>query len=58
MRAVLREPSIHDDFIRLGLMPVDSPGVEELTKFLRSEIARSAGIVRAVGLAGVEQTRE
>jgi tripartite-type tricarboxylate transporter receptor subunit TctC len=58
MRAVLREPAMREDFVRLGLMPVDSPGVEALTAFMRSEIARSADIVRAVGLAGVEQTRE
>jgi len=58
MRAALHEPSMHEDFIRLGLMPVDSPGVAELGEFMRGEIARAADIVRAVGLAGVEQTRE
>jgi len=58
MRAAVRDPTLREEFIRLGMMPADALGVDELEKFVRAEIQRAAGIVRKVGLAGVEQTRE
>jgi tripartite-type tricarboxylate transporter receptor subunit TctC len=39
-------------FIKLGLMPVDSPPPEELKGFVKSEIARWAKVVTKAGLAG------
>jgi tripartite-type tricarboxylate transporter receptor subunit TctC len=38
-------------FVALGLMPIDSPPPEELKAFVKSEIARWAAIVTAAGLA-------
>ncbi len=58
MRAAIRDPSLREEFTRLGLMPADELGVDELQNFLRDEIRRAAEIVREIGLAGVEQTRE
>jgi tripartite-type tricarboxylate transporter receptor subunit TctC len=41
-------------FVNLGLMPVDSPPPEELKVFVKSEIARWAIVVSKAGLAGTQ----
>ena len=42
------------DFVRLGLVPVESPPPEELKKFVADETLRWARVVRQAGLAGSE----
>jgi tripartite-type tricarboxylate transporter receptor subunit TctC len=41
-------------FVNLGLMPVDSPAPEALKEFVKSEIARWAIVVSKAGLAGTQ----
>jgi hypothetical protein len=40
--------------IKMGLIPIDSPSVEELQSFVQSEIARWGKLVQQVGIAGTE----
>jgi tripartite-type tricarboxylate transporter receptor subunit TctC len=54
MRAALREPGLRADLTRLGVIPAQSPGVDELQKFVRDEILHAAETLRAIGLAGAE----
>ena len=53
LRAVLREPDVHEEFIQgQGLIPVDSPSPDDLRTFVKAEIARLGEIVRKAGLTG------
>ena len=54
MRAIINEPDVRQEFIRQGLIPVDSPSPDELRHFVKSEIARWGQIIQKVGLAGTE----
>jgi putative tricarboxylic transport membrane protein len=54
LRAIVAETSVQKEFVRLGLVPVDSAPPEELKRFVEGEIARWGGIVRDSGLAGSE----
>jgi tripartite-type tricarboxylate transporter receptor subunit TctC len=52
LRLVLREPDVREEFIqRQGLIPVDSAPIDDLPRFVASEIARLGEIVRKAGLA-------
>jgi tripartite-type tricarboxylate transporter receptor subunit TctC len=52
VRAVIADPEVHREFVKLGLAPVTSPLPEELPGFVRSEIAVWGEIIRRAGLAG------
>jgi tripartite-type tricarboxylate transporter receptor subunit TctC len=54
MRAVMKLPEIEKQMIEMGLIPIDSPSVDELHRFVESEIVRWGDIVRKVGIAGTE----
>jgi tripartite-type tricarboxylate transporter receptor subunit TctC len=54
MRSALREPALRRDLTPLGVIPAQSPGVDELQKFVRDEILHAAETLRAIGLAGTE----
>ncbi len=45
---------MRNEFVRLGLVPVESLPPDELKRFVGSEIARWANVVREAGLAGSE----
>jgi tripartite-type tricarboxylate transporter receptor subunit TctC len=53
-KAVIKSPEIWQQMIGMGLIPIDSPSVEDLQGFVRSEIARWGDIVRRVGIAKTE----
>jgi tripartite-type tricarboxylate transporter receptor subunit TctC len=53
-KAVIKSPEIWQQMIGMGLIPIDSPSVEELQSFVRSEIARWGDIVRQIGIAKTE----
>jgi len=53
-QAVIKSPDIWDQMIRMGLIPIDTPSVEELQGFVRSEIARWGKLVEQAGIAGSE----
>jgi tripartite-type tricarboxylate transporter receptor subunit TctC len=50
--AVIADPEVRREFVKLGLVPVQSPPPEALPGFVRSEIALWGGIVKKAGLAG------
>jgi tripartite-type tricarboxylate transporter receptor subunit TctC len=52
VRAVVADPEVRREFVKLGLVPVQSPSPEALPEFVRSEIALWGGIVKKAGLAG------
>jgi tripartite-type tricarboxylate transporter receptor subunit TctC len=54
LRAIVADASVQKEFVRLGLVPVDSAPPGELKRFVEAEIVRWGGIVRDSGLAGSE----
>jgi tripartite-type tricarboxylate transporter receptor subunit TctC len=54
IRAVTTAPDVAQQMIRMGLIPVDTPSVEELQSLVKSEIVRWGRIVAQVGLTGTE----
>jgi tripartite-type tricarboxylate transporter receptor subunit TctC len=53
-KAVIQSPDIRQQMIGMGLIPIDSPSVEDLQNFVKSEIGRWGDIVRRVGIAKTE----
>jgi tripartite-type tricarboxylate transporter receptor subunit TctC len=53
-RTVIKSPEIWQKMISMGLIPVDTPSVEDLRGFVKSEIARWGDLVRKLGIAGTE----
>ena len=51
VRAVIADPEVHQEFVKLGLAPVQSPPAD-LPGFIKSEIAVWGEIIRRAGLAG------
>ena len=51
VRAIIADPEVRQEFIRLGLLPVQSPPPAELKRFVQAEIVRWGDLVRKAGLA-------
>jgi tripartite-type tricarboxylate transporter receptor subunit TctC len=54
VRSIGSDPATRDEFVRLGLVPVDSSPPDALRRFVDSEIVRWGNVVREAGLAGSE----
>ncbi len=54
IRAVIKAPEIWQQMITMGLIPIDTPPVDELQGFVKTEIVRWGDIVRKIGIAGTE----
>jgi tripartite-type tricarboxylate transporter receptor subunit TctC len=54
LRRLGADPTMRADFVRLGLVPVESAPPDELKKFVADETLRWARVVRQAGLAGSE----
>src|SRR6185295_2201567 len=54
LRAVTTAPDIIAQMVAMGLIPMETPSVDELHKFVASEIATWGKVVRQVGIAGTE----
>lgn len=52
VKAIIEEPEVRAEFLRLGLVPAQSPPPDELRRFVQSEITLWGDIVRQAGLAG------
>jgi tripartite-type tricarboxylate transporter receptor subunit TctC len=52
IKSVTALPEIHSQMLKMGLMPVATPSVDELKKFMAAENKRWGNIVRAAGVAG------
>jgi tripartite-type tricarboxylate transporter receptor subunit TctC len=53
-KVVIKSPEIWQQMIAMGLIPIDSPSVEELQGFVKAEIGRWGDIVQRIGLAKTE----
>jgi tripartite-type tricarboxylate transporter receptor subunit TctC len=51
-KAVAAMPSINDQMLKMGLMPMASPSVEDMQKYVRTENVRWGNILREAGIAG------
>jgi tripartite-type tricarboxylate transporter receptor subunit TctC len=54
MRAVLATPEVKEQIVKLSLVPLPSPSVDEMKAFVKSEIVRWGKVVEAAGIAGSE----
>jgi tripartite-type tricarboxylate transporter receptor subunit TctC len=54
LKSVIKSDDVWQQMIKMGLIPIDSPSVEELQSFVQSEIARWGKLVQQVGIAGTE----
>lgn len=52
MKRIMAESEIQNRMRGIGLIPVDSPSVEGIQKYVNDEEAKWGGIVRKLGLAG------
>ena len=52
MKRIMAETEIQNRMKGIGLIPVDSPSVEGIQKYVNDEEAKWGGIVRKLGLAG------
>jgi len=52
MKRIMREPDIQDRLLKIGLIPVESPSVDGIRDYFRSEADKWGGLVKKLGLAG------
>jgi tripartite-type tricarboxylate transporter receptor subunit TctC len=53
-RTILAEPELRAQFVRQGLIPVDTPPPDQLEAFVREQIAYWDRTLHKIGLAGME----
>ncbi len=53
-KAIMALPEVRKHITDIGLIPIDPPPVEELQRFLQSEIVRWGKLVQQAGIAGTE----
>jgi tripartite-type tricarboxylate transporter receptor subunit TctC len=53
-KAAVKSPDIWQQMITMGLIPIDTPSVEELRTYVKSEIGHWGDLVRKIGIAGTE----
>lgn len=54
MKNALSTPEAREQIAKLSLLPLDTPSIEDMQIFVKSEIARWAKIVQQAGIAGSE----
>jgi tripartite-type tricarboxylate transporter receptor subunit TctC len=54
LKSILAAPEMKDQLSKLNLLPMDTPSVEDMQSFIKSEIVRWAKIVQQAGIAGSE----
>ena len=52
IKTLVAQPEIQQQMIKMGLIPVDTPSVEQLKSFVASEIVRWGKLVQQAGIAG------
>ena len=55
LMAVMAMPEIKQQIAKLSLLPLDTPSVDEMRSFVKSEITRWGKIVTQAGIAGSQQ---
>jgi tripartite-type tricarboxylate transporter receptor subunit TctC len=53
-KTVIKTPELWQQMISMGLIPVDTPSVDELRRFVKTEMVHWGDLVRQVGIAGTE----
>ena len=53
-KSVIKSPDIWQQMIAMGLIPIDTPSVDDLQHYVKSEIGHWGDLVRKVGIAGTE----
>ena len=51
-KAAIKSPDIQQQMITMGLIPIDTPSVDELQNYVKSEIGHWGDLVRKIGIAG------
>jgi tripartite-type tricarboxylate transporter receptor subunit TctC len=51
MKAITATPEVQQRFTTMGLVPINSPAVDKLQLFVKSEIERWGKVIRSAGLA-------
>jgi tripartite-type tricarboxylate transporter receptor subunit TctC len=54
MKNVLATPALKEQIAKLSLLPLETPSVDEMKTFVKSEIVRWGKVVEAAGIAGTE----
>ena len=54
LKSILASAEMKEQLSKLHLLPMDTPSIEEMQSFVKSEIARWAKIVQQAGIAGSE----
>jgi tripartite-type tricarboxylate transporter receptor subunit TctC len=54
MKNVLATPAIKEQIAKLSLLPLDTPSIDDMKAFVKSEIVRWGKVVEAAGIAGTE----
>ena len=54
LKSIASMPEIQQQFVRIGLIPVDSPPPDKLQQFVGSEIVRWSKVVDQAGLTGMQ----
>jgi tripartite-type tricarboxylate transporter receptor subunit TctC len=54
LKAVMGMPEVQQQLATIGMIPIISPSPEELSSFVRTEVARWGKIVQQAGIAGAQ----
>ncbi|MFL6803802.1 MAG: Bug family tripartite tricarboxylate transporter substrate binding protein [Xanthobacteraceae bacterium] len=54
LKSILDAPEMKEQIARLSLVPMDTPPVEDMRGFVKSEVVRWGKVVQAAGIAGTE----
>ncbi|MFL5092234.1 MAG: Bug family tripartite tricarboxylate transporter substrate binding protein [Xanthobacteraceae bacterium] len=54
LKGILEAPEMKEQIARLSLVPMDTPPVEDMRGFVKSEVVRWGKVVQAAGIAGTE----
>lgn len=52
LSAILAAPDVRAQITKAGMLPMDTPSIAQLERFVRSEIARWGDVVRKAGIEG------
>jgi tripartite-type tricarboxylate transporter receptor subunit TctC len=54
LKGVLATPALKEQIAKLSLLPIETPSVDDMKRFVKSEIVRWGKVVEAAGIAGTE----
>lgn len=54
LKSILAAPEMKEQIAKLSLLPMETPAVEDMRGFVKSEVVRWGKVVQAAGIAGTE----